>query len=275
MIPLSPPWSIRLNESIGCLACSPGWGRKRETSLRLKDWELWLVWKGKGWMRTRDRALQLLPGFCALMRPGGIYDAGHDEDDPIGITYVHFELMEEEVSGKGVKPALKSWPEFWQLHDLDYMEAVTRRIVQLGREAPVAATELLRAVLSDLLHRPPLSPGDSAPHLSHRPRIKEMIARIHAQPHSLPTVKEMAEKMSMSPAHFSRVFHQINGQSPRDFLLQTRIMRARHLLAETDLSIEEIAEQLDYADLYFFSRQFKQKVGIPPSHYRKTGRPDL
>ena len=271
MISRHPPWTVSLNNPCGCLSCHPGWVRTRENSLRLKDWELWLVWRGKGWMRTRERTFSLLPGFCALMRPGGIYDAGHDDAHPLGITYIHFHLREEEPAACGRVPALQSWPEFYQVHDLDYLEAVTRRIVQLWRDAPGPATELLRAVLSDLLQRPALRFGVSSLPIHHQRRIAEMIAAIHAQPGSLPSVKAMAQGMNMSPEHFSRVFHKVTGQSPRDFLLHTRLMRARHLLAETDLSIADIAEQLGYADLFFFSRQFKQKVGIPPSVYRIKG----
>lgn len=218
-------------------------------------------------MRTRERTFSLLPGFCALMRPGGIYDAGQDDAHPLGITYIHFNLNEEGSATS----ALPSWPEFYQVHDLDYMEALTRRIVQLWRDAPQPATELLKAVLSDLLQRPALRFGVSSLPIHHQRRIAEMIAAIHAQPGSLPSVKDMAQRMNMSPEHFSRVFHKVTGQSPRDFLLHTRMMRARHLLAETDLSIADIAEQLGYADLFFFSRQFKQKVGTPPSVYRIKG----
>ncbi len=225
-------------------------------------------------MRTRERTFTLLPGFCALMRPGGIYDAGHDDANPLGITYIHFDLIGKGGGAPSPPAALQSWPEFFQLHDLDYLEAVTRRIVQLWRDAPQPATELLKAVLSDLLQRPSLRFDDDTPPSHHQGRIAELIAAIHANPGPLPAVREMARTMMMSPEHFSRVFHKVTGQSPRDFLLHTRLMRARHLLAETDLSMAEIAEQLGYADLFFFSRQFKQKVGIPPSTYRIKGLKD-
>jgi len=265
------PWTVSLNKPCGCLECHPRWVRTRENSLRLKDWELWLVWRGRGWMRTREHTFQLLPGFCALMRPGGIYDAGHDEENPLGITYIHFDPIEESSTPPGSVSAIQSWPEFFQVHDLNYLEAVMRRIVQLWRDEPKPATLLLNAVLSDLLQRPSLRIGIKSSKTLHQGRITEMIAAIHAQPGALPSVNEMAKTMKMSPEHFSRVFHKVTGQSPLDFLLHTRLMRARHLLAETDLSIAAIAEQLGYADLFFFSRQFKQKTGMPPSRYRISG----
>ncbi len=74
--------------------------------------------------------------------------------------------------------------------------------------------------------------------------------------------------MHWSPAHFSRIFKLVVQQSPQDFLLNLRLSRARHLLAETSLAVSEIADRLDYSDLFFFSRQFKAKTGLSPRDYR-------
>lgn len=246
------------------MGCGPGWCRTRENSLRLADAELWLVWRGRGWMRTRDREFPLFPGFCALMRPGGIYDAGQDEAHPLGITYIHFSAKD----GAGKRP-WRDWPEFFEVDDLDFYDAATRRIVQHFGTAPAAAAALLQGVIHDLLRLPP--PGAEPPRPPpglHRQRISRLIAALHAAPGRLPGVTELAREMHMSPAHFSRVFKAATGRSPRDFLVEARLSRARHLLAETSLSVGEIAERLDYADLFFFSRQFKQKTGLSPLRYR-------
>jgi len=41
-------------------------------------------------------------------------------------------------------------------------------------------------------------------------------------------------------------------------------------LGETNLPIKEIAERLGYNDVYFFSRQFRKQMGVPPAAYRKS-----
>ncbi len=260
--------SLRLNEPCGRIVCGPGWTRTRENSLRLADAELWLVWRGRGWMATRDRKLALFPGFCALMRPGGIYDAGHDEAQPLGITYIHFQ------AGPGRKRPEAAWPEFFEVDDLDFYDAATRRIVQLFHGAPETAAALLRGLLLDLLRLPPgprPGRGNSAPPPFgiHRQRIARLTASLHAAPGRLPGVEEMARELHMSPAHFGRVFRAATGRAPRDFLIETRLSRARHLLAETSLPVGEIAERLGYADVFFFSRQFKEKTGVSPRQYRE------
>ena len=84
----------------------------------------------------------------------------------------------------------------------------------------------------------------------------------------------MSRELHWSTAHFSRVFKIVTQQAPRDFVLEVRLSRARHLLTETSLAVGEIAERLDYPDLFYFSRQFKLKSGLYPLQYRhrKAGR---
>ena len=53
-----------------------------------------------------------------------------------------------------------------------------------------------------------------------------------------------------------------------DHPLAARLARARQLLAETGLTISQIAETLGFRDVFFFSRQFTQRTGQTPSAYR-------
>jgi len=263
MILKTPP-ILHLNEPCGRIYCAPDWSRTRDNSLRLADMELWFVWQGKGWMRTRKRELALYPGFCALMRPGGIYDAGHDIAHPLGITFIHFR------AAKGTALPCRDWPEFYELDDLDFYNSVSRRILQLFYTAPEIAAGLLRSLLDDLRRLPSPLTGAAAMGRAglHRQEIMRLIASLSGAPGPLPTVESWAREMHFSPAHFSRVFKASTGQSPRDFLIGARLSQARHLLTETNLAVGEIAERLDYADVFFFSRQFKQKTGLSPLQYR-------
>lgn len=204
------------------------------------------------------------------MRPGGIYDAGHDENNPLGITYLHFDAWTEKKFREGDAARLyRQWPEFFEVPDLDFYDAVMRRTVQLFHRQPETANELLRATLFDLFDSDKTGSTQSAAvPAEQRKKIAQLVVAIHASPGALPRVADMAHQLHWSQAHFSRVFKTITQQSPRDFLLQLRLSRARHFLSETSLSVGEIAERLDYGDLFFFSRQFKAKTGLSPLQYR-------
>jgi len=251
------------------MLCHPGWGRDRDASLRLRDLELWLVRRGKGWMKSAGREYTLAPGFCALMRPGGIYDAGHDEANPLAITFIHFDLLPGKENRRATID-YRHLPEFFEVDDTEYFDAFTRRIIELHLHDPRLAAILLKALLLDLLQRPQIDQTHQVPAGTRAQAlaIARLEASIRAGSAPLPTVPDMADELQLSRAHFSRVFQKIISQSPRDFLVQIRVSRARHLLVETDLRIGEIAERLDYADVYFFSRQFKAKTGVSPTDYR-------
>lgn len=263
---------IELNDPCGRLHCGPGWCRTRQNSLALSDLEFWLVWRGKGWMKTHDREFVLFPGFCALMRPGGIYDAGHDEALPLGITYVHFQVF-ETARGKRRKMACDKWPEFFELGDVEFFDALSGRIVELFRRDPATAAALMRGLLMDLLQRPDWKSAKAGgrfaiPQYQEIMRLQSLIRT--GEPGSIPTVSAMAAGLRLSPEHFSRLFKQATGLSPMELILETRLSHARHLLRESSLSVGEIAERLGYGDVYFFSRQFKQKTGLSPSQFRNA-----
>lgn len=80
----------------------------------------------------------------------------------------------------------------------------------------------------------------------------------------------LAAKLGMAGSTFRRRFRDATGTPPHVYLLQCRTAAARRLLAETDLSIKEVAARLHYTDVYFFSRQFKQLAGVSPGVYRKS-----
>ncbi len=266
---ISSNFHLRLNDPCGRVVSGPGWSRTREHSLQLADAELWLVWKGRGWMRSRDREFDLLPGFCALMRPGGIYDCGFDKSQPLGFTYIHFTACPGKTFQANESTRLyRQWPEFFEVPDLDFYDSCLRRIVQLFAHQRQIAEALLKATLLDLLHSEPPRIEGNAVTADQRKKIARLIVLIHATPDRLPRVSEMAQQLHWSAAHFSRIFKLVTQQTPRDFLLEVRLSRARHLLTETSLAVGEIAERLDYPDLFYFSRQFKQKSGLSPLQYR-------
>jgi transcriptional regulator GlxA family with amidase domain len=60
--------------------------------------------------------------------------------------------------------------------------------------------------------------------------------------------------------------------SPHQYLLELRIVRARSLLAETELPVKEIAAQTGFGDELYFSRLFRQKLNLTPSQWRDRSR---
>jgi AraC-like DNA-binding protein len=81
-------------------------------------------------------------------------------------------------------------------------------------------------------------------------------------------LKNIASEIGMGYEHFRKAFTHHMGRSPMAYRITHRIGLAQSRLLETDVSIGELAMQLGYADVYTFSRQFKQVTGFSPSAYR-------
>ncbi|MEM1211473.1 MAG: AraC family transcriptional regulator [Planctomycetota bacterium] len=263
------PLEATINHPCGRMIGPPGWSRPRSASLGLHDHELWLVWRGRGWMSDGMNRRTLGPGSLVWMRPGGIYDAGQDSDAPLGFTFIHFSLH-------GIRPPA----EFLGPVDLGTVEPVMRRIVQLlprsgGRDwgrpakAPAAATRLLEGLLLDLRYPPDGKHHDPESTLA---QVRRLGDDLRIDPIDPPPVADLSERLHITPAHFSRLFKQAHGQSPQRFLIEARIDRARYLLRDTDMPLSDIADALGYADPFTFSKQFKRFSGQAPRAYRRAAR---
>jgi AraC-like DNA-binding protein len=83
------------------------------------------------------------------------------------------------------------------------------------------------------------------------------------------SVQTMAERARLSPSRFATLFRHHFGISPHQYLLNMRIDHAKDLLLRSERTIEQIAQYCGFADIYHFSKVFKQHTGLAPSHYRK------
>ena len=105
-------------------------------------------------------------------------------------------------------------------------------------------------------------------HVTSDYRIRQLLATIETNPEQHLTTEEMCEHTGLEKSHFYKLFHQAAGVTPKEYMLNYRIKKARSLLAETDHSITRIAEILGYDSIHYFSRQFSFSTGMSPTHYR-------
>ena len=83
------------------------------------------------------------------------------------------------------------------------------------------------------------------------------------------TVGALAEIVNMSSSHFSRVFKQQTGFSPYDYILISRLNRAKYLLQVTDMTVSSIAYEIGFNSESNFIYFFTENEGISPGKFRK------
>ena len=81
-------------------------------------------------------------------------------------------------------------------------------------------------------------------------------------------VDAIAEELGITRGYLRNVFFAVHGMSPREYLTEARLQRARTLLEEGDRSVTSIADAVGYEDVLQFSRIFKKHTGASPSQYR-------
>jgi AraC-like DNA-binding protein len=96
-------------------------------------------------------------------------------------------------------------------------------------------------------------------------RARDAMDRAYAEPLDVRTVAAVAH---VSPAHFSRSFRAVFGETPHRYLQRRRVERSMFLLRETDRSVTDICFDVGFSSLGTFSRTFREIVGETPSGYR-------
>lgn len=81
--------------------------------------------------------------------------------------------------------------------------------------------------------------------------------------------KMLAERIHVSPAHFSRLFKRATKKTYQEFLAEIRLGHACRLLIETHMPVVEVAFASGFGNLSNFNRRFRKKYGMCPLAYRK------
>jgi AraC family transcriptional regulator len=81
-------------------------------------------------------------------------------------------------------------------------------------------------------------------------------------------LEQLAQAACLSKYHFLRLFRQMMGLSPHQYIQQLRLEKAKHLLKTTAVPVQDLAVLLGFENSQSFSRLFYQRMGLYPSQYR-------
>ena len=84
------------------------------------------------------------------------------------------------------------------------------------------------------------------------------------------TLEQLADEGHMNKYYLSHAFKREYGVSPINYMISRRIEESKYLLAETDLSMSQIAQLLGFSSLSYFSQVFHRTQNISPKEYRQN-----
>lgn len=83
------------------------------------------------------------------------------------------------------------------------------------------------------------------------------------------TLDQLSEEAHMNKYYLSHVFKREYGVSPINYMISRRIDESKYLLAETDLSMSQIAQLLGFSSSSYFSQAFRKTQGVSPMEFRQ------
>jgi len=259
----------------GLLAVGAGYLPRSAGHLRhpsLGGGEALLVYcvRGVGWCELAGQLRPVRAGDLLVLPPGTPHICGARVSNP---WTIHWALAAGENLGEYLKElgASAHAPLVWRGEDLQLTRLFNEVLKTLETGTSflklLQASQALAHLLALMVRHRQEHTHDASDSVQ---KVAASIIYMSEQLDEPLRVTGLARLANLSPAHFSVLFKQQTGCSPRDYLHLLRIHRACQLLRSSTLNVKEIAARLGYQDQFHFSRQFKAFQGVSPSEYRES-----
>jgi len=260
---LSTPGKVeRRLTVINASQCTADWGYRGRV---LPEHLIYLIEQNVMAGRIGDTTLRLEPGDLLWVARGVRHSFwNEDPDHPISVLHLRFAMPDRALPLPDRPPFTtlrNAWPAhatFQQLID-DSATHLPHRARRLAAGLTLLLTSILRLANQQTAAQRTLTPAQ-----------REMIyAMLRADPSARFAASDLADAVRLSPDYFTRLFRATFGKPPRRWLLEQRIRHAASLLDDTTLDVTEIAHELGYHEVFLFSRQFRDVMGVSPTRYRR------
>jgi AraC-like DNA-binding protein len=229
------------------------------------------VRKGSFGCRSCGKLHELVAGSILVGHPGGEYMCTHDH--VCGDECLSFHLTPELVDAIG--DDAKIWqvgaapplPELMVLAELAQTAADGSSDIGLDEIGQVLASRFVEVISG--------KPRKAAPDAARdRRRAVETALWIDAHSHRQINLEDAAAQAGISPFHFLRLFSEVVGVTPHQYLVRSRLRHATRRLADDDSPITDIAYDVGFNDLSNFVRTFHRAAGASPLKFRQASRGD-
>ncbi len=227
-----------------------------------------LILRGKGFYRIQNRTLRVEAPCVITQWPGEPLLYGPDQ--PHGSWDELFIIFDSNAAETLCERNLyHSDQPIWPIHDPNQvMEQCTNLMALLQDPDNTRMIDRLDRVCERLLMETRI--GQPRISIPHEEELIRMV-RQHLRDHRFEPLDfhAIASNHGLSPSTFRRHWNRYMQAPPARYVRNLRIREARRLLAETDLTVSEIARRIGFEDPFYFSRCFRRMTGMSPKPYRE------
>lgn len=223
-------------------------------------------------------------GDIIITQYGSIVESIHSSEDFRTISMVFTDSFESRLFNRSAEE-LGNWlihrsiPLALHLeeHQLQRYICLYDLVKDLQKDAaPALKEEIVKGFISisvaSFLSIPQMANADMHP-TDHLSRQEEVFLRfkddLQLYANRERTVQFYADRLCISPKHFSKLVRKASGKLPMEHIRRHVIIEAKTMLRASNMTIQEIADALNFPTDSFFCRYFKQDTGLSPSDYRK------
>ncbi len=252
--------------NVGHQMCEPGyqWGPGVRNHYCIHH-----IISGYGWYEVNGNITRLSAGDTFILYPDTEVKYYADKHNPWEYAWVGFmgddaDALVRATDFRKKQPWIKSGTLPNEL--IRKQLGVIYDVKGSDYESAVAMTGALYTLLSTFMHYAKPKEDVQNSQRIYVEQAKDYISTNYSYPI---TVEDVASYVGISRSYLFRSFQSVQNQSPKEYLIEYRIKRARHLLRETSLSIASIAYSVGFENNLYFSKAFKSKMQMTPSEYRK------
>lgn len=221
------------------------------------------ILSGEGTLNVENRIWDIHAGQCFLIYPGETTSYQASAIHPWHYAWIGYtgdasaDLTQITGFSRSQRVLTASYPEkAWQM--LTQMRSDIKQL-QLGELASFGGLFRFLSLLSS-------SPGDNV--ILSMTQYEKAIHYMQDNFSHAITVENVANAVNLSRSQLFRVFKESCGDSPKHVLDEMRIAHARHLLRNTELSVNEIARYSGFSSSSYLSKVFHKQRGMSPLAYR-------
>jgi AraC family transcriptional regulator len=221
--------------------------------------------------RARGRSFDLVAGSILVGHPGDEYICTHEH--AAGDECLSFHFTPALVEAIGYRSdvwrsiCVPPLPELAMLGELAQSAAAGRAEVGLDELGVLLAGRFVEMLSGRQRRSAEVRPCD-------RRRAVEAALWIDANAHDPIDLETAAREFGLSPFHFLRLFANVLGVTPHQYLVRSRLRRAARLLADDAKLITEVALDVGFGDLSNFVRTFHRAAAVSPRRFRQAARGD-